>query len=208
MSQRGFTLIEVLIAMAIVAIIGVASAQVVSSVIASDEASRKADKRITLLQRTYQTIQRDMLQMTSRSVRVNGAKPSKQFIFAGENVLESDDDGIVFTRKGWRNPAQMFPRSNLQGVGYRVVDGKLERLHYLYPDQGAGTEPQVTTLIEGVIGFKLEYFDAKKWQKQWQKPTLPQGIALNITTEALGVVRWQFLVPSSPSTSKNEGDKP
>ncbi|MGB0897769.1 MAG: type II secretion system minor pseudopilin GspJ [Psychrobium sp.] len=208
MSQRGFTLIEVLIAMAIVAIIGVASAQVVSSVIASDEASRKGDKRITLLQRTYQTIQRDMLQMTSRSVRVNGAKPSKQFIFAGENVLESDDDGIVFTRKGWRNPAQMFPRSNLQGVGYRVVDGKLERLHYLYPDQGAGTEPQITTLIEGVIGFKLEYFDEKKWQKQWQKPTLPQGIALNITTEALGVVRWQFLVPSSPSTSKNEGDKP
>lgn len=208
MSQRGFTLIEVLIAMAIVAIIGVASAQVVSSVIASDEASRKGDKRITLLQRTYQTIQRDMLQMTSRSARVNGAKPSKQFIFAGENVLESDDDGIVFTRKGWRNPAQMFPRSNLQGVGYRVVDGKLERLHYLYPDQGAGTEPQITTLIEGVIGFKLEYFDEKKWQKQWQKPTLPQGIALNITTEALGVVRWQFLVPSSPSTSKNEGDKP
>ncbi len=208
MMQRGFTLIEVLIAMAIVAIIGVASAQVVSSVIASDEASRKADKRITLLQRTYQTIQRDMLQMTSRAVRFNGGKPRKQFILAGENVIESDDDGIVFTRKGWRNPAQMFPRSNLQGVGYRVVDGKLERLHYLYPDQGAGVEPQVTTLIEGVIGFKIEYFDAKKWQKQWQKPSLPQGIALNITTQALGEVRWQFLVPSAPSTSKDGGDKP
>lgn len=208
MMQRGFTLIEVLIAMAIVAIIGVASAQVVSSVIASDEASQKADKRITLLQRTYQTIQRDMLQMTSRSVRINGGKPRKQFIFAGENVLESDDDGIVFTRKGWRNPAQMFPRSNLQGVGYRVVDGKLERLHYLYPDQGPGTEPQITTLIEDVTGFKIEYFGTKKWQKEWQKPTLPQGIAFNITTEAFGDVRWQFLVPSAPSMSKSEGDKP
>ncbi|MCG7532201.1 type II secretion system minor pseudopilin GspJ [Psychrobium sp. MM17-31] len=208
MKKNGFTLIEVLIAMAIVAIIGVASAQVVSSVIDSDQASQKADKRITLLQRTYQTIQRDMLQMATRSVRVNGGKPQKRYIFAGENVLESDEDGIVFTRKGWRNPAQMFPRSNLQGVGYRVRDGKLERLHFLYPDQAAGVEPEVTTLIEGVTGFKIEYFDAKKWQKEWQKPTLPKGIALDITTEAFGDIRWQFLVPGGPVAQTAQGGNP
>lgn len=208
MKKNGFTLIEVLIAMAIVAIIGVASAQVVSSVIDSDQASQKADKRITLLQRTYQTIQRDMLQMATRSVRVNGGKPQKRYIFAGENVLESDEDGIVFTRKGWRNPAQMFPRSNLQGVGYRVRDGKLERLHFLYPDQTAGVEPEVTTLIEGVTGFKIEYFDNKKWQEEWQKPTLPKGIALAITTEAFGDIRWQFLVPGGPVAQTSQGGNP
>lgn len=208
MKKNGFTLIEVLIAMAIVAIIGVASAQVVSSVIDSDQASQKADKRITLLQRTYQTIQRDMLQMATRSVRVNGGKPQKRYIFAGENVLESDEDGIVFTRKGWRNPAQMFPRSNLQGVGYRVRDGKLERLHFLYPDQAAGVEPEVTTLIEGVTGFKIEYFDNKKWQKEWQKPTLPKGIALAISTEAFGDIRWQFIVPGGPIAQTSQGGNP
>jgi len=196
--QGGFTLIEVLIAIAIVAIIGLASSQVISSVIRSDEISQEADKRITILQRTYQTVQRDMMQMTQRAVRVNGGEPQKRYMFTGESVIESEDDGIVFTRNGWRNPAQMFPRSTLQGVGYRITDGTLERLHFLYPDQAAGVEPQVTKLLNGVTSFKLEFFDAGTWLKSWEKPNLPKGIALVMTTESLGEVRWQFLVPSGP----------
>lgn len=201
MKNRGFTLIEVLIAISIIAVIGLASAQVISSVLRSDEISQDADARITLLQRTYQTVQRDMMQMAHRSVRVNGGEPQKRYMFAGEGIIESEDDGIVFTRKGWRNPAQMFPRSTLQSIGYRVRDGKLERLHFLYPDQAAGVEPQVTALIEGVTSFKLEYFDAGTWHKSWEKPNLPRGISLILTTQSLGEIRWSFLVPASPAVS-------
>lgn len=196
--QRGFTLVEVLIAISIVAFIGLASSQVISSVLRSDEISQEADKRITLLQRTYQTVQRDMMQMTQRAVRVNGGEPQKRYMFAGESVIESDDDGIVFTRHGWRNPAQMFPRSTLQSVGYRLTQDTLERLHFLYPDQAAGVEPQVTQLLTGVTAFKLEFFNNGVWLKTWEKPNLPQGIALLLTTQALGEIRWQFLVPSAP----------
>lgn len=200
-NNRGFTLIEVLIAISIIAVIGLASAQVISSVLRSDEISQEADTRITLLQRTYQTIQRDMMQMAHRSVRVNGGAPQKQYMFAGEGIIESEGDGIVFTRKGWRNPAQMFPRSTLQGIGYRVKDEKLERLHFLYPDQAADIEPQVTTLIEGVTSFKLEYFDNKTWHKSWKKPNLPKGISLVLTTQSLGKIRWSFLVPAAPAST-------
>lgn len=196
--QRGFTLVEVMIAISIVAFIGLASSQVISSVIRSDEISQEADKRITLLQRTYQIVQRDMMQMAQRAVRVNGGEPQKRYMFAGDNIIESEGDGIVFTRKGWRNPAQMFPRSTLQSVGYRLMEDKLERLHFLYPDQAAGVEPQVTQLLTGVTSFKIEFFDKDVWFKAWEKPNLPKGIALILTTKALGEIRWQFLVPGGP----------
>jgi len=196
--QRGFTLIEVLIAMSIVAVIGLASAQVISSVLRSDEISAEADKRITLYQKTYQTLQRDIMQIAQRNVRVNGGVPQSNLLFAGDNVIESEFDGIVFTRNGWRNPVQMFPRSTLQNVGYRVTEGTLERLHFLYPDQDADVEPQITALLHDVMGLKIEYFYDKKWQKNWSKPGLPEGIAFVITSKSLGEIRWQFMVVSLP----------
>lgn len=201
-NQRGFTLIEVMIAMSIVAVIGLASAQVISSVLRSDEISAEADKRITLYQRTYQTIQRDVMQMAQRNVRVNGGAPQKNLLFAGENIIESEFDGIVFTRNGWRNPVQMFPRSTLQSVGYRITDGTLERLHFLYPDQGSDTEPQVTPLLNDVTGLKIEYFYSKKWNKTWGKSGLPEGVAFVINSESLGEIRWQFVVVSLPVSGK------
>lgn len=194
--QKGFTLIEVMIAISIMAVIGLASAQVIDAVLRSDRISVEADKRITLLQRTYQIIQRDMMQMSQRSVRIDGNTTQTPMMLAGENVIESEFDGIVFTRHGWRNPAQMFPRSTLQAVGYRVVDQKLERLHYLYPDQSADTEPQITSLISDITQLKMEYFIKDAWQTQWSGKGRPEGIAFIITSDALGDIRWQFIVPN------------
>lgn len=194
--EKGFTLIEVMIAISIMAVIGIAASQVIDAVLRSDRISVEADKRITLLQRTYQIIQRDMMQMTQRTVRIESGEAQKQVMFAGENILESEFDGIVFTRNGWRNPAQMFPRSTLQGVAYRVFEQKLERLHYLYPDQSSGIEPQVTPLINNVTELKIEYFYNNTWNKSWENTGRPEGIAFIITTDDIGEIRWQFIVPN------------
>ena len=193
-TQHGFTLIEIMIAIGIFSLIGLASTQVLFSVLRSDELSQKSVAEITRMQRTFQIMQRDIMQITARKTRINGGEPQDTFLLAGEGMIESDDDGIAFTRLGWRNPAQMFPRGTVQAVGYRLQENKLQRLHYLYPDQETGTEPQVTTLLESVENLKFEYFDNKKWQKNWQGSKLPRGIAVILTTEKHGEIRWQFMV--------------
>ncbi|NRA83393.1 MAG: type II secretion system minor pseudopilin GspJ [Gammaproteobacteria bacterium] len=196
--QHGFTLIEIMIAIAIFALIGLASHQVLFSVLTSDEISMNAVQRIKQTQRTYQLIQTDIMQITPRSIRFNGGDPSEKFLLAGDGVIDSDDHGIAFTRLGWRNPAQMFPRGTVQAVGYRLVEGRLERLHYLYPDQESGTKPQITVLLRDVEALKFEYFAQKKWQKNWDKATIPQGIAMILTLKSYGEIRWQFLAVPTP----------
>jgi len=193
--HKGFTLLEILIAMAVFSLIGLASAQVLYSVLASDEISQTSAKRLTKIQRSYQIIQRDVMQMAPRGLRPNGEAPHKVYLLAGDSVLEGSDEGIIFSRLGWRNPAQMFPRGTSQAVGYRLFEHKLQRLHYLYPDQGAGVEPQVVDLIEQVEQLKFEYFSGKKWLNKWQSKDLPQGLAFIVTTKKYGELRWQFLVP-------------
>jgi len=195
--QAGFTLIEIMIAMAIFALIGLASNQVLFSVLTSDEVSQQASQRIKQVQRSYQLIQTDLMQMAPRPIRLGDNEPSSKLLLAGEGVIDSDDHGIAFTRLGWRNPAQMFPRGSVQAVGYRLVDNQLQRLHYLYPDQQAGTQPQVTVLLRDVEQLKFEYFADKKWQKNWTKSELPQGVAMLLTLKSYGSLRWQFLTVAS-----------
>jgi general secretion pathway protein J len=196
-SHRGFTLIEILIAIAIFALIGLASHQVLFSVLTSDEVSQQAAQRIKQAQRSYQLIQTDIMQMAPRPIRIDGNEPSSYLLLAGDGVIDSDDQGIAFTRLGWRNPAQMFPRGTVQAVGYRLVENRLERLHYLYPDQQSGTEPQITVLLPDVQQLKFEYFSKNKWQTKWDNPGIPQGIAFIITLKSYGELRWKFLAVES-----------
>lgn len=193
--QQGFTLLEILIALAIFSLIGIASSQVLHSVLASDSVSQQSAKELTRLQRSYQIIQRDVMQMVARNVRLNGQAPSSTHIVTGDGVIDGEDQDIVFARLGWRNPAQMFPRGTTQVVGYRLVENKLQRLHHLYPDQESGVEPKAVDLLEDVEALKFEYFANKQWQEKWEKPNLPQGVAFIVTTKKYGELRWQFLVP-------------
>lgn len=195
LKPTGFTLLEILIAMSIFSLIGLASTQVLFSVLTSDEVSQSSAKALTKMQRTYQIIQRDVMQMAPRGVRIGGEASQQTYLIAGEGVIDSSGDGIAFTRLGWRNPAQMFPRGTSQAVGYRLFENRLQRLHYLYPDPAAGAEPQTVDLIDDVEQLKFEYFDNKKWRKSWPNPYLPQGLAFIITTKKYGEIRWQFLVP-------------
>ena len=84
--SRGFSLLEVLIAMAIFSLIGIASSQVLFSVLTSDEVSLAATKQLTKMQRTYQIVQRDVMQMAPRGIRVNGEEPTDVYILTGEGA--------------------------------------------------------------------------------------------------------------------------
>ncbi|MBL4632079.1 MAG: type II secretion system minor pseudopilin GspJ [Paraglaciecola sp.] len=198
--SRGFTLIEILVAMAIFTIIGLASTGVLTSVINSDQLSTERFAKLEELQRAMLTIERDIMQIVPRAVRVNG-----EFVNAvttgGEDVFDSEADGLGFVRIGWHNPQMLLPRSTLQAVGYRLVENQLQRLYGNYVDNVIGYEPKVKILLSDIEDFRVSFLtdiaqleEPEDWEESYSNATLPIAISITIVSQTFGEIRREFML--------------
>jgi len=202
--NQGFTLIEVLLAISIFAIISLASFSIFDGVIKSEEYSREKMQRLNEIQRAWMVIERDFLQIAQRSVRREGETPLSDFIYADSGGFSSSEQAIAFVRSGWTNPGLLIPRSDMQSVAYRVEDKTLERLHYNFVDAVVGEEPKVRQLIANVERFELKYFYLDKWQTTLKENSLPQAVELIIETEDFGVINRKFILVDNQQKSAQQ----
>ncbi|MCQ8887857.1 type II secretion system minor pseudopilin GspJ [Pseudoalteromonas agarivorans] len=204
MKQRGFTLIEVLVAMAILAVVIMATHQILDSTTKAKEASDEKIAELNGLQTAFRLMDQDFSQMTQRTVRNEAGDAQEQYLLAGRYILESQYDGIAFVRDGWVNPISLLPRSELQAVGYRVLDDNLERVYRVYVDQLDNMEPRVQVVLKGIEELKFEFLDANnEWQEQWQIKALPKAVAVTLHQIEAEPIRRVFLVPGQ---GKNSGE--
>jgi len=193
-SQQGFTLLEVLIAVAIFSVVSLASFTIFDTVLRGDENSKIRSDRQNELQRAFLLIERDFTQIAKRNMRVNGEAPSASFLQTADDSFLANEQAIAFVRNGWTNPGLLLPRSDMQNVAYRLEEETLQRLHYNFVDAVVGQDPKIRPLISQVTSLAFEFYDGKRWQKKWSGNTLPQAIAIEIETLDYGLIRRQFLV--------------
>ncbi|ACK44700.1 general secretion pathway protein J [Shewanella baltica OS223] len=208
--QRGFTLLEMLIAIAIFAMIGLASNAVLSTVLTNDEVTRAFSTRLKALQQGFGAIERDLAQMVARTPRLlEGGRGSTVFQ-TGNDILDSESEALVFYRLGWLNPDGLLPRGSLQSVAYVVHEGRLERWYFPYPEPEFGAEPIKTVVIDKVLSVEYSFFMDDKWERKVEATKLPKAIAMEIEIEGLGKIQRKFLLPlgaAAPDKSKDEDNK-
>lgn len=207
--QQGFTLIEVLVAIAIFASLSVGAYQVLNQVQRSNEISLERSERLKSLQRALVYMDNDFRQMALRQSRTNGEDPDSLLVHWQDYLLDSDAKGVMFVRSGWHNPQQQFPRGEVSKVGYRIKEAQLERVFWRYVDTPAGQEPVVMPLLERVEGFELRFFDGLQWQNSWQtKLALPEAVAVKLTLEDYGEIERIYLTGGGaiePSEGSRDG---
>lgn len=195
--NAGFTLIEIVVAIAIFSFIALGANALLVFVTNSNEVSQVRAQKLETLQRAMLIMERDFLQMQQRIPRVQGLN-NELVMTGGEFEFESDAYGIGFVRGGWRNPELRLNRSHLQNVAYRLQENRLERLHTNYVDSVIGTEPKVRVLLEGVTDFKIAVLKDLTQQLNWtdsiENTELPVAVSVTITTEAFGEIKRIFLV--------------
>lgn len=196
MRQRGFTLLEVMVALGILAFVILATHQILDSTLKAKEASEDVIGELESLQTTFRLMDQDFNQMTKREVRNESGDSNESYIIHGRYEMNSQYDGIVFVRDGWTNPISLLPRSELQAVGYRVVDDNLERIYRIYVDELDGSEPRSQIVLKNVEDLKFEFLDDKqKWQEDWKKKALPLAVAVTLQLKDADPIRRLFLTP-------------
>ena len=161
--QRAFTLIEVLVAMAIFAVLAAFAYGTLSQTLLSAEILNDRMDRLQALQRTVRVLTDDLQQLAPRPVRD----------VLGDNLRPALDTGfqtgyaVELTRNGWSNPAVM-PRSTLQRAAYRLEDDELVRYHWYALDRTLSNEPVGVTLLDGVESIQFRFITANgDSSEQW-----------------------------------------
>lgn len=192
--HRGFTLLEVLIAIAIFSVISLTSFTLFDTVLKGDESSKLRTQRNNELQTAFLIIERDLTQIARRTVRLNGEAPVENFLQIDNDNYFSDGEGLAFVRHGWSNPGLLLQRSDLQAIAYRLEDEKLARLHFNFVDAVNGEEPKTRILINDVTSLEFDFYNGKKWDKKLSDKKIPQAIGIEIEVKGYGLIRRQFLV--------------
>jgi general secretion pathway protein J len=166
--QQGFTLLELLIASIIFAIMAVMAYGGLDNVIKNSESSQQALDRLKQVQQSVMVLNRDLSQIIPRPIRDEYGN-QRPYIVADNNI----DNLIEFTRGGRVNPAGLI-RSTLQRVAYRFDEDKLVRLQWPHLDRSQEAEPQESILVDNVENVVIRFLDSNaEWQEQW--PPLNAG---------------------------------
>ena len=126
---RGFTLLELLIAIAIFALLGLGTYRMLDSVLQTDKVTRAHEMQLREVVRAMAAFERDLLQVQARATRDAFGGPRAALL--GEAL---DSPSIELTRNGWRNPLGQ-PRSSLQRVRWQLSGEQWQRQYWTVLDQ-------------------------------------------------------------------------
>lgn len=170
--QQGFTLLELLIASIIFALMAVMAYGGLANVMDNSKASKQALLRLKQLQQTVSILNRDFSQLVPRPIRDEYGNPQPA-LTAGNNI----DNLIEFTRGG-RNSPPVLLRSSLVRAAYRFEENELIRLHWPQLDRSQNMEPKQTVLIDNIEDVSIRFLDQNnEWQQEWPSlnTTAPSG---------------------------------
>lgn len=151
--SRGFTLIEVLVALAVFGVMSMLAYAALGSTLSNADYLTDRMDRLQSIQRTVRYLSTDLIQAAPRPVRSelgDEFSPALLTSLSSEFVLE-------LTHGGWGNPAGL-PRGTLQRVAYRLEDDELVRYHWRVLDRTFANEPIATVLLDDVESLFFRYY--------------------------------------------------
>jgi general secretion pathway protein J len=210
MSRRaaGFTLLELLVALALFAVLSALAYGGLQSVLRAKAQSATHSEQLEALQSAYLLLGRDLEQAAPRPVRdaYGDVRPALEGGPDGETLVE-------LTHDGWPNPGQ-WQRSHLQRVAYAVRDGRLLRLSWAVLDRAQDSLPVEQQLLEGVGDARVRFLDgSREWQPSWPPAAapvtdvsaLPQAVELSLEVEGWGRIVRVFRIPSGGGIKESGG---
>ncbi|KTD51568.1 type II secretory pathway protein LspJ [Legionella quinlivanii] len=195
--NKGFTLIEILIALAVFAIMATLTSSAMYYAFNTRSRVTEQAERLVDLQMAIIMIERDTEQITSRPVRGNEMRLFPAF--TGQPLY------LEFTRGGLTNPYSVEKKSSLRRIAWLCKGDKLIRRSWDALDAVNRNNYHDKTLLENMKNCKFAYLDENlqvlpEWRESsvsspGNTPTLPKAVQLKIELGDWGTATFLFILP-------------
>jgi general secretion pathway protein J len=194
---QGFTLIELMVALFITAIIFAVGYGAINQALHSHAEVKEHQDRLSEVQNAVRSMVQDFSELAARPIRdplgqnwlacitsqsadtLSGSAADAAASSAPATPDDDDtddssaptDDGVpdlvAFTRGGWANPAGI-QRSTLERVSYRFANGTLRRMHWAVLDGTEAGVPVRRDLLTHVKSVTFRFMNSsRQWVNQW-----------------------------------------
>lgn len=186
----GFTLIEILVALFVFAILGTLAVVALRHVVDTRTRIQQDDDVLRQVQFAVVLMRNDLNQVIDRPVMDGGG--------GVETAMLAQGEGFALTRTGYVDPTSAKQRSDLQRVAYQLSGSNLVRQTWTVLDRTSASRPLTRVLIKGVTAMRVRYIDGQGREvPSWPLPTgsniakeqqsnLPRGIIIQLKLKRLG----------------------
>ena len=195
--NSGFTLLEVIIALTVFAILGTLAFSGLNSILKWQSDLEEKSSQIQAIQLTLKYLERDINQAIPRTIR-------DQFGDSQPAFLLNTDNEISFTYSGWRNPAGLS-RSVIQRISYSIdEDNNLVRHSWNRLDGALEVDSREVVLIEDIDEISWEFVSQdNNLVDQWPPinagpddiTSLPRAVEVTFSVVPFGEIVRIFTVP-------------
>ncbi len=199
--QKGFTLLELLIALSIFVVLSTMAYQGLSNLLLTRDILEEKARELHELQMVFMVMGNDLQQAVARTVVVEGGKQESAFLGG-----EQSNRWVILTRAGRPNPMG-DSRSELQRVAWLFEEGALIRRSWKQLDAMGSNPYQDETMVKGILNLEVLFWDEgggrfPTWPKETSKVSLqdvlPRGVEVAIEKRGVGHLRRLFELPPAP----------
>ena len=182
-TKKGFTLVELLVAIAIFAVLSALGWKVFDYLAKVKDRNAMHEANLEQLQESYQQILRDTMQAVPLTANVKGQQ---------QPALVLQNGRFNFSKTGVTDPLQqgISPHERVE-YQYRADEKKLYRLKYRNLHQTGNDQPESSVMLDEVEAFEIMVLNPNElssWpessvdsQQIEQLRLLPKGIKINLT---------------------------
>ncbi len=205
----GMTLLELLVAIAILALITTLSYRGIDTLIRSNDRLQADSTRWQALSLFFTRLGNDVSQPSARPVRAIGTATGATAI--GNDLILPAWQGLPFPAladddPGYAAPLE-FTRKSVTGrdeirLAYRLRGNRLELLLWPALDRAAATRPEIHTLLDKVEALHFRYLDENlNWHETWpptgsMNDSLPRALEVDLRLQDKTHLRRLFALPS------------
>lgn len=202
---RGFTLIELMVALFIYTILSMLLMSGLKSVINAQNGTEIKAEKLHVIQRGMLVLSRDLEQIINRPITNADGTEEPGFI----GTIKS----LTVTHLGSGDPSGQSLKSNMQRISYAYYDQALWRHVASALDQTVKVEIKKRPLFPGLSKMTFQYLDSEKhWQSVWPSgdndaDQLPKAIKVSLTFKEWGTLSQIYVVNAQSKKTLSPSEK-